>query len=277
MATSKRSKAEIGRIGRAWLKEHHTGEMIVVRPIAIYFAEQATRIKYTIQRAKITSPEEFAIYFDAEKETRNLTKFLVGPDGLLLSTARIEAARVWRDRPRTAKAFKFRLPKFIRRAIDSFFREVRAEPWWQNIAGNTQDMVGRTIKRELDRGASIPNMAKAVQTTLVNAIPQRATAIARTETTGAMNAGQHLALNAIAEENDLMELLSEWLAIDDKRLRPDHRKANGQQIDPSDDEARFKVGGELARFPGDPKLSAKQRVNCRCTTVAVFPDLDRFN
>lgn len=55
-----------------------------------------------------------------------------------------------------------------------------------------------------------------------------------------------------------------WLAAGDFRTRDSHLQAHGQVRSPYE---VFHVGGETARFPGDPSLSAKERINCRCTVV----------
>lgn len=256
----------------AWLRKHHRLEMIVARPLTLYFDNQASRIAGTIRRAKITSLPEFLIYFDEAKEAERLASLLA--DDLLSGVAAVGAKPVWDSRPRASKAFRGpRLPKFIRNAINDLMYQVRKKTWWRAITGSTSRQVEKTLKKSIDAGLSFPNMAKAVQKDLQSAIPSRVVALARTETTAAHAAGQHASAIAIAEDNDQFEVQQEWVSLEDKRVRKDHADANGQRI-ATDSEARFKVGGELARFPGDPLLSARQRVNCRCTTVMVFPDFE---
>jgi hypothetical protein len=87
----------------------------------------------------------------------------------------------------------------------------------------------------------------------------RAERIARTETTGAFNAG---AQQAYAEENAEVKI---WLCSPDDRTRDAHLDANGQCVNRDD---VFWVGGEPMMFPGDPRASAENVVNCRCTTIA---------
>lgn len=58
-----------------------------------------------------------------------------------------------------------------------------------------------------------------------------------------------------------------WMTAQDERVRPTHRKADGQTIP---DNLRFIVehpshsGHELAQGPRDPDLSLENRINCRC-------------
>ena len=56
----------------------------------------------------------------------------------------------------------------------------------------------------------------------------------------------------------------------DGRERAAHRGADGQIVDVKE---RFLVGVELLFHPGDPAGSAKNVVNCRCST-APFPKED---
>lgn len=87
----------------------------------------------------------------------------------------------------------------------------------------------------------------------------RAERIARTETTGAFNAG---AQQAYAEEGAGVK---QWLATPDDRTREEHLEASGQCV-PADQP--FDVGGFSLQFPGDPSGPAELVVNCRCTTIA---------
>lgn len=87
----------------------------------------------------------------------------------------------------------------------------------------------------------------------------RAERIARTETTGAYNAG---AAQAYAEERAQVKM---WLCAPDARTRDWHLQANGQIVNLSEP---FEVFGEMLMFPGDPSGSAENVINCRCTTIA---------
>ena len=87
----------------------------------------------------------------------------------------------------------------------------------------------------------------------------RATRIARTETTGAYNAG---ALNGYMEEGAGVKV---WIATPDEATREDHLEAWGQCVPVAEP---FRVGGSFLMFPGDPRGEAGQVVNCRCTTIS---------
>jgi len=86
--------------------------------------------------------------------------------------------------------------------------------------------------------------------------------IARTETTTATNIATVLA----AQSSNLV-LEKNWVSVQDNRTRRkiyDHLDMNGQKVD---EFAPFFVGGENLDYPGDPKGSAGNTINCRCKVV----------
>ena len=86
----------------------------------------------------------------------------------------------------------------------------------------------------------------------------------RTEATNAANiATLQGATDMFGQEN----LQKEWMTGIDGRERAAHRSADGQIVDFKE---RFLVGGQLLFNPGDPAGSAKNVINCRCST-APFP------
>lgn len=78
---------------------------------------------------------------------------------------------------------------------------------------------------------------------------------ARTNGTTAAGRGQ------LSSLRDSGAVGKEWLAEDGPRTRDSHDEADGQVVPIGSD---FDVGGESARFPGDPRLSMEERANCRC-------------
>lgn len=70
-----------------------------------------------------------------------------------------------------------------------------------------------------------------------------------------------------------------WLATPDARTRPEHlaawqRYRTGGSVGPIDIKDDFIVGGERAAYPYDPRLSARNLVNCRCRVVSWHPEWD---
>lgn len=89
----------------------------------------------------------------------------------------------------------------------------------------------------------------------------RSLVIARTESTAAANYGASLG----AESNDY-EVAKQWLSVMDANTRPTHVEANEQVVNMDE---LFAVGSEVAQFPGDLQLSAKEVINCRCCVAYV--------
>lgn len=82
--------------------------------------------------------------------------------------------------------------------------------------------------------------------------------IARTETTFA---SAFAAMRAASQSN--FEMTKEWISVKDKRTRTDHLIENSQIVDFND--PFIMADGTQMMYPGDPKGSAAQVINCRCT------------
>lgn len=124
----------------------------------------------------------------------------------------------------------------------------------------TIELIQQLVTDSLDRGYSVSQMRAYLQRTLNS--PRfnrmRSLRIARTETTTAANHGAYVA----AGESDLV-LDKLWISVMDDRTRHDHLIENGQT---APKEENFTMAdGSLLLFPGDPKGSARQVINCRCT------------
>lgn len=138
------------------------------------------------------------------------------------------------------------------------------------------NMVAGQLAAGVTLGEGIPQLAQRVEETLSPEQsarwPNRAVRIARTESMGALNGSRNDAFEAYAEDSD-EQLERLWLATADERTREAHRLADQTR---SPVGQPFAVGGEFLMFPGDPRGSAENVINCRCTTllVAVGEDLD---
>lgn len=106
-------------------------------------------------------------------------------------------------------------------------------------------------------------------------IANQAERIVRTEVMGAFNLADR------ARDDELAVLVPSirkwWDAAGDGRTRPTHaaaesRYAPGAGEGPIELAADFRVGGERASGPHDPRLSAAERVNCRCIRGLWSPD-----
>jgi len=147
-----------------------------------------------------------------------------------------------------------------------------------NTVGNrlrgVPDEVYSRIVRELElglrEGESIPDLADRIRPILTasgtDLWPNRATTIARTETIGAVNAGAYFAALRDAEREGDPAPMKVWLATEDTRTRPTHRRADGQRTLLSEP---FHVGVGRLQFPGDPTGPPQEVINCRCTFLPV--------
>ena len=64
-------------------------------------------------------------------------------------------------------------------------------------------------------------------------------------------------------------LLKDWITKGDKRVRDTHRTAGRAKPIPVNQ--LFIVGSDKLRFPGDPRGSAKEVINCRCRMKIIHP------
>lgn len=158
---------------------------------------------------------------------------------------------------------------------DGLFEEVLAEYLARygaaavaQITDTTRIQINRLIEAGINEGLTgeqiVANMHEAIPV-----ISQfRARVITRTE----VHSSSGYANRAVAKSTGL-ELEKEWVSVQDHRTRDavdgevfNHRDMNGVTI-PVDDEYQVptKYGTtEAIMFPGDPKASAGNRINCRC-------------
>ena len=133
------------------------------------------------------------------------------------------------------------------------------------------------IAEQVEQGKTISQIATEIQTKVNQRDFYRyqALRIARTETTAAAN---HATM--VASDNSRFELNKVWIsAVDSRTRRPpkaefNHVAINGTIVEKEKPFQVPKVGGfENLMFPGDPKGSAGNVINCRCT-IALVPRKD---
>lgn len=116
--------------------------------------------------------------------------------------------------------------------------------------------LGRVLTRAYEDGLSIPNTVKEIKSVFGSWSKWRARRIARTEVVSASNYGSLQGAKQTGEG-----LQKYWIATFDSRTRKTHKKAHGQTVEMNE---KFKVGKAELEFPGDPRGSAKEVINCRC-------------
>lgn len=155
----------------------------------------------------------------------------------------------------------------------------------QGVTADVRDQVTREIARSVLGGRSLAQALQGIQRELATQ-PDRATGrlgslasqaerIVRTEMGTAFSLANHLRQEEVAAE--LPAIRKYWLTAADGRVRLDHALAGqryrpGGQPGPIRVSESFTVGGERARFPHDPALTAANRINCRCVAVLWHPE-----
>lgn len=112
------------------------------------------------------------------------------------------------------------------------------------------------IAKELASGKT----QKEVRESIARILKSRGYArrIAHTEAHTALERGMWEAANSLGAR-----MTKEWISREDILVRPAHAAAHGQVVFINEP---FRVGGEALMYPGDPIASARNRVNCRCTS-----------
>ncbi|MEW4564679.1 phage minor head protein [Bremerella sp. JC770] len=225
-----------------------------------------------------------------EDESESLIENLIAPflktmtdgaqlalaDGVPLTRA---LARAWRSGHKVSTAtlasiqyeidaleLELEIPRELLLQIRTALQENLDAPYWVAI----QDDVVRDIQSLIDTsiadGWSIRRTAQAIENTMTNMSRTRATRIARTEVSGALNGGQVAGIAQLEAESGLT-MTKEWLSVQGNTTRESHAEADGQEVPVA---GEFIVGGHSCRFPGDWQLPAAERVNCQCGVLSGF-------
>ena len=153
----------------------------------------------------------------------------------------------------------------VKAGIARFVR-TRRVGLWRNLTASYRGRLERAIIRSIEANDTLDERTDRIRRTLGSRKTTDAAArrIARTEHTGAMNAGQQVEREAEGVEE------KEWIATHDMRTRTgrfDHLAADGQVVKV---DAHFRVSGERLYYPGDVSAgaSAGNVINCRCASAA---------
>lgn len=160
-----------------------------------------------------------------------------------------------------------RIPDLV--STDSFTQAhlARVRNYLMRIPDEVYQLVFAEISEGVNQGEDVRQVADRVQRVLTTTgsenWPSRAKVIAITETNGAANAGWYA--SAVNAQNELgARLLKEWVTAHDPRVRPSHRRADGQT---KPLEQPFIVGGWPLMYPGDKNGPPEEVIGCRCTAV----------
>ena len=127
------------------------------------------------------------------------------------------------------------------------------------IALTTVQRAQAIVARGIEQGLSQTDISKQL-VQQVNISRARAVMIARTEVHSASNSVTYSRAERATLEFDEPVML-EWISTNDGRVRPDHKRADGQRVKLGEP---FNVGGTKMRRPSDPAGGAANVINCRC-------------
>ena len=170
-------------------------------------------------------------------------------------------------------AFKdYALGRFFSKDFDDDFENQLAEfialntgIWVADIDETTRKRLAKVIDNSYNDGLSVEATGVALRNTVIGMGVYRANLISRTE----VHRVAGFANEAVAENMNIDGTVKEWVAIQDARTRLSHSIAAGQRVPLESD---FVVGGERLKYPGDPKGSAGNTINCRCASIYITPD-----
>ena len=144
---------------------------------------------------------------------------------------------------------------------------------------NIQEAIGKARVKLFEEGveATPRNIAKEADTILKAKFKGRAETIAISETQYPAESAKEIEANVLAGEAPspdfplvpiagayvIKKATKTWSTSLDERTRPAHARADGQTVPLT---GFYIVDGEMLRFPRSPEGSAKNIINCRCSS-----------
>lgn len=131
------------------------------------------------------------------------------------------------------------------------------------LAETTKEEIRKALAYSYEQGWNADRTATYIRNSVGRQISRsRAALIARTETATAANLGKLTGARSWLDESN-QKGYKQWIGRTVNE-RSTHLELN-DTIVPLDTD--FIVGGEKANIPGDTRLSANERCNCRCTVI----------
>ncbi len=259
LAFSSRRRLTKDELKRIWRKfDLHLGrrEDKIKKTIAKLFKQQKEDVIKRLReiKSKAIKQEEFEIVFDFDKWVAIFQNSLQPLYRIFMADA---AAESFIDLDLTL-TFDTSRPEIQRFLIEETGKQIR------HINETTRKEVIRIIKEGLEQGLAIYDIEQRLIDYFSWCSRMRAETIARTETLRVVNFGH---LEAFRQSE--IVAMKQWVATQDERVRDAHLEADGQVVELDEP---FEVGGEYLDYPGDPKGSPENIINCRCTIVPVLKE-----
>lgn len=263
-----------------WYKQEHAAsyqraEAIVQRTMMKFFGEQVRDIVANLGESTPAAVRTESI-FSPRRWDQKLRETL---DAVLFEVATLGAKQEqtlrdvrsgtrsleWAKSPAVGSSADTPLPPDVVDAVRAQIRQSLEAEYWQNINSTTANELRKLILQATEDGWSNRRLSQEITSKLGDEFSnRRANGIARTETNAALSAGHQ----AVYEDQERRgeTVTKEWVSILDNSTRPTHVAADGQIVRGAD--ARFRVGGSTAPYPGHPSLPVGERSRCRCTTIS---------
>lgn len=253
-----------------WLKQHRKYERIVYKKLNTSFKRVANKIPFefltkenynVLIRSAIKEDDLVALYYDFYKEIGIIHGKKVGKQ--------INAQIKKGEKEFTINSF---LNVFERNMVNWLYSNSlsRITSVKQGLITYLQEFIANGINNNLTISEMSTQLTKLINSR--NFYRWQSMRIARTETTAAANYASTVASDVSGYVNDKV-----WISSTDARTRHlpeadfDHLAMNGVKVDSKE---TFKVptkgGYEEILFPGDPKGSAGNVINCRCNSALIL-------
>lgn len=247
-----------------WLALHHAQEFdlfTVVHRHLIYHAEMvaekiAKGVPLDLALDEISVPRATAALL-SDLEMRLLRTAFVGAMYLREDVAFAKAIRSLDWLQQYAVALPSRVVAGIRQAT----KELLAMPYWSSVAQWSKTAITSLVSNGIRDGKSNREIAAEIRKNAKGSIGKsRAMVVARSEATNCLNCGAYESLLELQEHDP--NAMKQWVSVVDQKTRSSHIGLSGNSVPVTE---LFKNG---ARWPGDPRLPAAERANCRCTMIA---------
>lgn len=160
------------------------------------------------------------------------------------------------------------LPDWIIDVAREETEKIFAQPYWLKIPVTTRNNVFTLVNKGIADGQSIRDMANEIMERFGDTYTKaRAVAVARTETSAALNAGHAAGIKHVEVETGIVTG-KEWLSVLGTTTRDDHAEIDGTQVRTAD--GLFNLGGTEVPYPSHFALPAGQRINCQCTIISTL-------
>jgi SPP1 gp7 family putative phage head morphogenesis protein len=252
---------------KLWLKQHGRAEKALAKDLEKFFRQQAGRIKKALGDFETLTSDAIPQVLSISDEAKLLWAVAEPHFVRAMATgATTQLAIAAKRKPKAATKAdplsKFDLPQDVKDAILKALGELEAQDYWEAIQQATSERLVRLINDGIEEGLNQYDLKKRINEALGGMAKSRAAAIARTETTGAFNAGHQAAFDSLGDQ--ITGKI--WLAVMDEDTRESHAALNGKLV---------AVDGEFSTglsYPGECHAPPEDRINCRCTVIAGFPE-----